>query len=42
MDEFIYILIAVLALLVIASAYFGAAETSYSSMNRIRVKNLAL
>jgi CBS domain containing-hemolysin-like protein len=42
MDFMVYVLIAVLAVLVALSAFFGAAETAYSSMNRIRIKNLAL
>ncbi|MDR2866846.1 MAG: hemolysin family protein [Methanomassiliicoccaceae archaeon] len=41
MESFAYILIGVLAVLVCFSAFFGAAETSYSSMNHIRMKNLA-
>jgi CBS domain containing-hemolysin-like protein len=40
-DPFAYVLIVVLALLISCSAFFGAAETAYSSMNRIRVKNYA-
>ena len=40
-DLLIYILIAVLVVLIALSAYFGAAETAYSSMNRIRIKNYA-
>ena len=40
-DLMIYILIAVLVILIAFSAYFGAAETAYSSMNRIRIKNYA-
>jgi CBS domain containing-hemolysin-like protein len=40
-DTFIPILIAVLAVLVGLSAFFGAAETSYTTMNRIRMKNYA-
>ncbi|MDR0778627.1 MAG: hemolysin family protein [Methanomassiliicoccaceae archaeon] len=35
-------LIIVLMALVAFSAFFGAAETAFSSMNRIRIKNLAL
>ena len=41
MDDSVYILIAVLALLVALSAFFGASETVYYSMNRIRMKNHA-
>ncbi|MCL2786225.1 MAG: hemolysin family protein [Methanomassiliicoccaceae archaeon] len=40
-DILIYALIAALAVLIGLSAFFGAAETAYSSMNRIRVKNYA-
>jgi len=40
-DLIVYALIASLAVLVSLSAFFGAAETAYSSMNRIRLKNYA-
>ena len=40
-DLFAIILMAVLAALICLSAFFGAAETAYSSMNRIRLKNYA-
>jgi CBS domain containing-hemolysin-like protein len=42
MESIVYVLIVILAILVALSAFFGATETAYSSMNRIRVKNLAL
>ena len=38
-DAFIIVLIIVLGLLVICSAFFGASETAYSTMNRIRMKS---
>ena len=33
--------IGVLCLLIVLSAYFSATETAFSSLNRIRVKNMA-
>ena len=41
MDSHSTTLILVLVLLVILSAYFSATETAFSSLNRIRLKNLA-
>jgi len=38
---FLIIVVALLVVLVFLSAYFAASETSYTSMNPIRVKNLA-
>ncbi|MCL1984474.1 MAG: hemolysin family protein [Methanomassiliicoccaceae archaeon] len=40
-DLFVILFIVILAALVCLSAFFGAAETAYSSMNRIRLKNYA-
>jgi len=40
-DPLAYLLIVILAVLVSFSAFFGAAETAYSTMNRIRLKNYA-
>ena len=36
-----WILVGVLAVLVVLSAYFSATETAFSSLNRIRLKSLA-
>ena len=41
MDSHSIALIAVLALCLIMSAYFSATETAFSSLNRIRLKNMA-
>ena len=40
MDAVLIILIVLLALLIAVSAYFSASETSYTSANRIKIKNL--
>ena len=37
----VWIQMAVLVLLVAASAYFSSSETAFSSLNRIRLKNQA-
>ncbi|MCL2509965.1 MAG: DUF21 domain-containing protein, partial [Methanomassiliicoccaceae archaeon] len=39
---FLIAIICLIAVLVVLSAYFASAETAYTSMNSIRVKNLAL
>lgn len=36
-----WILVGVLVVLVVLSAYFSATETAFSSLNRIRLKSLA-
>lgn len=41
MDDSITIMIVSLLVLVLFSAFFSATETAYSSLNRIRIKNLA-
>ncbi len=41
MEDGSWILVGVLVVLVALSAYFSATETAFSSLNRIRVKNLA-
>ena len=41
METHIFVLMAVLIVLVAMSAYFSATETAFSSLNRIRVKNMA-
>ena len=38
---FMIVIVSVMGVLVLASAYFACCETSYTSMNQIRVKNLA-
>jgi CBS domain containing-hemolysin-like protein len=40
-DVFAIVLVIVLAMLIGFSAFFGAAETAYTTMNRIRMKNYA-
>ncbi len=41
MDNSIIIFVTVLFVMLIMSAFFSAAETAFSSLNRIRIKNLA-
>ena len=41
MDDNALILIVVIAILIIMSAYFSATETAFSSLNKIKLKNLA-
>jgi len=41
MDEITIVLIAILALMIGSSAFFSLSETSFTSMNRIRMKNYA-
>ena len=41
MDSHIIVDIAAIVILVILSAYFSATETAFTSLNRIRVKNMA-
>ena len=41
MDSDMIIQIAAIVVLVILSAYFSATETAFTSLNRIRIKNLA-
>ena len=40
MDDNVPILIVVIAILIIMSAYFSATETAFSSLNKIKLKNL--
>lgn len=42
MDDNVPILIVVIAILIIMSAYFSATETAFSSLNKIKLKNLAV
>lgn len=42
MDDNALILIVVIAILIIMSAYFSATETAFSSLNKIKLKNLAV
>ena len=42
MDDNALILIVVIAILIIMSAYFSATETAFSSLNKIKLKNLHL
>ena len=39
MDDNALILIVVIAILIIMSAYFSATETAFSSLNKIKLKN---
>ena len=41
MDDNITIMIISLIVLIMFSAFFSATETAYSSLNRIRLKNMA-
>ena len=40
MDDNALILIVVIAIFIIMSAYFSATETAFSSLNKIKLKNL--
>lgn len=42
MDDNVPILIVVITILIIMSAYFSATETAFSSLNKIKLKNLAV
>lgn len=42
MDSHSWAIIIALALLILSSAYFSASETAFSSLNKIRIKNMAL
>ena len=41
MDSGSFTLILVIALLIVLSAYFSATETAFSSLNKVRIKNMA-
>ena len=41
MDVHSLVMILILALLILLSGYFSASETAFSSLNRIRIKNMA-
>ena len=41
MDDNSLILIVIIAILIVMSAYFSATETAFSSLNKIKLKSLA-